>query len=311
MAEITHLGILGELYRAAPGYAGMQDALDTALKSAQRHLASGVGWEEITRALGIPLQDLQHRIRETAAKPRPVRQPSHSSVVLSTPGAFLLSSQNWSPTISTSASQHAVFSPMAADRPSEPFATPGPSATARGVLFLAGDPRPGRNEFGTEAANIRQSLAGSLVDLTERMSVGLPEICSALDRATPAVLHIAAHSSFGGVHLSQDGKDLCIGHDTFCEEITRARVAPRLVILNFCGSATLAHRLAPVIEAVIGWPDSPTDRGLHVFTRQLYRSLVERRSVTDSVKDAEAATAGPYPELGPPALHGNPRTGPF
>ncbi len=42
-----------------------------------------------------------------------------------------------------------------------------------------------------------------------------------------------------------------------------------------------------------------------IFTRQLYQSLVVRRSVADSCKDAEAELRGPHPDLPLPLTRGD------
>ncbi|MFC7221047.1 CHAT domain-containing protein [Streptomyces polyrhachis] len=173
------------------------------------------------------------------------------------------------------------------------------------VLFLSGHPRPGRNEFGAEAACIRQVLVGGLVHVRELAMVGLAELCPVVDEHTPAILHIAAHSSFSGVHLSQDGNDLCIGYEDLCREIARVRFPPRLVILNICDSLGLAAEMSRSVGAVIGWPGTLNDPQAQVFAQHLYRSLARHRSVADSCKDAEAALSGPHPDCAPPVSHGN------
>ncbi|WP_327362833.1 MULTISPECIES: CHAT domain-containing protein [unclassified Streptomyces] len=168
-----------------------------------------------------------------------------------------------------------------------------PAGIAQRVLFVSGDPRPGRNSFGPEAAYIREALAGSYVQVTEMASVGLAEICPALDVHAPAAVHIAAHSSFGGIHLTQDGGNLCIAHEAFCAQIARVRFPPRLAVLNFCDSTTLAAEIARTARTVISRPHALSDRQAQTFTRQLHRSLAARRSVGDSCKDAESRTGRP------------------
>ncbi|MEV0924103.1 hypothetical protein AB0I99_03020 [Streptomyces spongiicola] len=173
------------------------------------------------------------------------------------------------------------------------------------MLFLSGDARPGGNDLGSEAACIRQALVGSLVQVREMAAVGLAEICRALDDHAPAILHLAAHSSFGGIHLAQDGSDLCIAYTDLCAQIARARFPPRLAVLNVCDSAPLAAEMSKTVTAAIGWSHALDDGQAQVFTRQLYRSLAERRSVGDSCEDAEAALSGPHPGCPPPVPHGD------
>lgn len=180
-----------------------------------------------------------------------------------------------------------------------------PAGTAPRVLFVSGDPRPGRNDFGAEAACIRQAVAASYMQLTEMTSVRLAEICPALDTFRPTILHIAAHSSFGGIHLTQDGGDLCIAYATLCAQVSRVRHPPLLAVLNFCGSTALADEMALTVRTVISWPHTMDDGQARTFTRQLYHSLTVRRSIADSCKDAEAELRGPHPDLPLPLTHGD------
>ncbi|MCM2428565.1 hypothetical protein [Streptomyces sp. RKAG337] len=212
--------------------------------------------------------------------------------------------QQQSASIAASSSQNSDFS-ASIPSPSRDQGALTLAGTTLKVLYVSGDPRPGRNNFGPEAACIRQSLAGSYVLLAEMACVGLPEICPALDAHAPVALHIAAHSSFGGIHLTQEGKDLCIAHEAFCAQIARARFPPRLAVLNFCDSTPLGNELAQTVATVISWPSALSDVQAQIFAQQLYRSLAIGRSVGDSCKDAVSALTGPAPDLPSPVLHGN------
>jgi len=315
--EITYLGTMGLLFRSAPGYRAMQDALDAAVKAVQRHRADEVSWPDITRALGIPREELLHRMRETTDKPLPTppppiaptsignrlpRDPPRPPTSRPGPPTSELMNQAWSASISAHSSQSSVFSPNIPPQDHD-LGVLSPAGAAPRVLFVSGDPRPGRNDFGPEAACIRQAVAASYIRLTEMASVGLAEICPALDTYSPTVLHIAAHSSFGGIHLTQEGGDLCIAYETLCAQISRVRRPPRLAVLNFCGSTALAHEMALTVTTVISWPHAVDDGQARTFTRQLYQSLAIGRSVDDSCKDAEAELIGPHPDLPLPVLH--------
>ncbi|WP_046734840.1 CHAT domain-containing protein [Streptomyces humi] len=308
-AEMAHLANLGACVRSAPGYRAVQEALDAALAAASRHRQDGVGWAAITRALGVPEAELRHRMEETTGKaherPRPPAAPRSigTKPVHNLPpvtATTMSLNQLFSDSRAALAPQHATLSPRLPAHDAL-----APLGVAGRVLFLSGDPRPGRNDFGSEAACIRQSLVGSLVRVREMAAVGLPEICPALDEHTPAILHIAAHSSFGGIHLTQDGGGLCNTHADLSAQIARARFPPRLVVLNLCDSALLAAHLSKTIATAIGWDHTLDDRQAQVFTRQFYRSLSGRRSVGDSCEDAEAALSGPHPECPPPESHGD------
>ncbi|MGW3415576.1 CHAT domain-containing protein [Streptomyces sp. NPDC000888] len=320
MEEITYLSNMGRLFHSAPGYRAMQDALDAALKAVQRHRADGVTWPDITRALGIPQEELLHRMRETTDKPLPAppppptaptrigdrlpRGPLRPPTSHPRPPPSESMNQTWSASISAHASQNSLFSANIPPQDHD-VGLLSPAGAAPRVLFVSGDPRPGRNDFGPEAACIRQAVAASYMQLTEMASVRLAEICPALDTFRPTILHIAAHSSFGGVHLTQEDGDLCIAYETLCEQISRVRHPPRLAVLNFCGSTTLADEMALAVTTVISWPHAVDDGQARTFTRQLYQSLTVRRSVADSCKDAEAELIGPHPDLPLPLLHGD------
>lgn len=319
--EITYLSNMGRLFHSAPGYQAMQDALDAALKAVRRHRADGVRWPDLTRALGIPQEELLHRMRETTDKPRPTPPPSVATTVIgdrllrdplrpptghTRPPPLELLSQAWSASISAHSSQNSLFSATIHPQDHDVGFIP-PGGAAPRVLFISGDPRPGRNDFGAEAACIRQVVGASYMQLTEMASVRLAEICPALDRYRPTVLHIAAHSSFGGIHLTQDSDsgDLCIAYETLCAEISRVRHPPRLAVLNFCGSTALADEMALAVTTVISWPHAVDDGQARTFARQLYQSLAVRRSVAESCKDAEAELRGPHPDLPLPLTHGD------
>ncbi|MEU5893531.1 hypothetical protein ABZ835_42940 [Streptomyces sp. NPDC047461] len=319
MEEITYLRNMGQLFHSAPGYRAIQDALDAALKAVQRHRADGVSWPDITRALGIPQEELLHRMQETTEKPRPAPSPPTATTRMGDrlpqdpicaptgrprPPPSELMNQAWSASISAHSPQNSTFS---ADIPPQDHHAEllSPAGAAPRVLFVSGDPRPGRNDFGAEAACIRQAVDTSYMQLTEMASVRLAEICPALDTHRPTILHIAAHSSFGGIHLTQEGGDLCIAYENLCAEIARVRHPPLLAVLNFCGSTVLANEMALTVTTVISWPHAMDDGQARTFTRQLYQSLAVRRSVADSCKDAEAELRGPHPDLPLPLTHGD------
>lgn len=322
--DVAYLGHLGADFRVAPGYRAAQAALDAALEAALRYREAGIGWAELTHALGVPREELLHRWNEVHSRPRPPVLPiagPFSRVLPSLENLArergtraqvsspLSESQNQAFTISESSAHQAVFSAtLHADASlfgDDHGRTPPPTTTARRVLFLSGDQRPGRNDFGTEASYIRRALATSFVEVVEMGGVGLPEICAALDRHSPAVLHFAAHRSFDGVFLSEEDGGLCVRQEAFCEQIARARHPPRLAVLSFCDSYPMADTVAVTIPSVISWPCLIDDGQAQPFADQLYRSLASRRSIGESCEDAKAALYRRPPD-GPPALHGSP-----
>ncbi|WP_327682263.1 hypothetical protein [Kitasatospora sp. NBC_00458] len=308
--EITYLHALGQVFHHARGYLAPQDALDTALRAAGRLRHTGAAWDSIVDALGIPEDELRQRRSETTDKPHSPERTTPPPARLTTDwgnarrftvaGTSVIQAHYSTETFSISQTEGATIHSYA------PFeATGTATATTRIVLFLSGDPRPGQNDFGAEVALVRDTLIGSAFEVFERTSVALPEICPALDRYRPAVLHIAAHSEFGGVRLVQGEDRLVIDHTLLSEQIARARHPPRIAVLNVCDSSDLGEAIAGTVGAVVSWPHTLTDGQAQAFSAQLYRSLLNHRSFQESCKDAEAALAGPHPGCPPPVLHGD------
>jgi len=58
---------------------------------------------------------------------------------------------------------------------------------------------------------------------------------------------------------------------------------PRILVLNFRGSISLAPHLAHLIPAVICWPGMPTDEHGHDLAALLYRGLAGGRNAAASM----------------------------
>ncbi|MGR4855076.1 CHAT domain-containing protein [Streptomyces sp. LARHCF252] len=309
LKELSFLSAIGAVFHNASGYRDVQDALDMALRASARLRESGVAQAAIVRALGIDEGELVHRQREITHKPRPPAPGSRlapwpSSAPASASGLFLgdiarHQDENQSLNLSQQSEQNSPVSLM-----SHSVSSSTGAASARRVLFLSGNADAGRNDFTTEAAYIRQALAGSYIELVEKGAVALGEIRGFLDRHHPAVVHLAAHSSFTDVHLTQDGRDLPTSHKALCDQIARARTPPRLAILSFCDSYAMGEELSGAITSVISWPCPIVDVQALPFAQQLYRSLASGDSVATSCRDAEAAMGRRTPTAAP-ELHGD------
>ncbi|GGY02131.1 CHAT domain-containing protein [Streptomyces djakartensis] len=303
---MSYLSAIGDAYDNASGYRDAQDALDLALRASARLRESGVAQTAIVKALGIDEGELVHRQREIAHKPRPPAPELHVTpgpprAPVPASGLFLAQhqDQNQSVNLTQQSEQNSPVSLMSHSASSSAATT-----SARRVLFLSGNAQPGRNDFTTEAAYIRQALAGSYIDLVEKGAVALGEIRGILDRHHPAVVHFAAHSSFTDVHLTQDGHDLPTSPKALCDQIARARTPPRLAVLSFCDSYAMGEELCGAIASVISWPCAIEDIQALPFAQQLYRSLASGDSVAASCRDAQAAM-GRRPPAAPPELHGD------
>ncbi|CAM5494296.1 hypothetical protein STAFG_5498 [Streptomyces afghaniensis 772] len=305
LKELSFLSAIGVVFHNASGYRDVQDSLDMALRASARLRESGVAQAAIVRALGIDEGELVHRQREIAHKPRPPAPGSDLTPWPPSPpapasGLFLAQHQDENQSLNLS--QQRENSPVSLISHSVSASTA--TASARRVLFLSGNADAGRNDFTTEAAYIRQALAGSYIELVEKGAVALGEIRGFLDRHHPAVVHLAAHSSFTDVHLTQDGRDLPTSHKALCDQIARARTPPRLAVLSFCDSYAMGEELSDAITSVISWPCPIVDVQALPFAQQLYRSLASGDSVATSCRDAEAAM-GRRPPRAAPELHGD------
>ncbi|MGW5689139.1 hypothetical protein [Nonomuraea sp. NPDC003754] len=180
-----------------------------------------------------------------------------------------------------------------------------PGAYRREVVMISGDPRPAGNTFGLEAAIVRQILRLIGVVVHEASCVDLAEVRDLLDRRCPVVLHVMAHSQYGGVVLSVDGDPLSFEHERFTQEITGSRFPPRLTVLSVCSSVPAALLLSQTIETVIAWPGQVDDEQMRAFARHLYGHLAKGHSVQDAFALACTLTCAKSPELTPPLLYGS------
>jgi hypothetical protein len=131
-------------------------------------------------------------------------------------------------------------------------------------------------------------MSPAYVDVRERACIELSELSYELDTLRPTVLHIAAHSAFGGLFLSLNGSARCVEYDAFTAIIERS-FRPRLIVLCACGSHEPSRSLTKLVGALITWPTTIDDDLCQLFAGQLYRSLAHRRTITAAHADACAA----------------------
>jgi hypothetical protein len=156
---------------------------------------------------------------------------------------------------------------------------------------ISGDPRPGGNMFGPEAAIIRRHMSPAYVDVRERACIELAELSYELDTLRPTVLHIAAHSAFGGLFLSLNGSARCVGYEAVAAIIERS-FRPRLIVLCACGSHKPSRSLTKLVGALITWPALIDDDLCRLFAGQLYLSLAHGgRSLQHTLTPAPPSTA--------------------
>ena len=146
-------------------------------------------------------------------------------------------------------------------------------------------------------------MSAAYVDVRELACVELGELAGHLDTLRPSILHVAAHSSFGGIFLSLDGSPLSVGYEAFTATIKRS-FRPRLIVMNLCGSHALSGSLTRLVHSLITWPNGVDDNQSQVFASQLYHSLATGRTVGQAYNDSCAIMLERWPGLDPPALTG-------
>ncbi len=314
--EISWLHQLASMVRAAPNRHDRHAAIMIVVWKAREHRNKGVFWSQIAVALSISEQTLRRWRRMDDAKPLthrttsvvppftalPVPPPPPGSWPAGKSEAVSAhSSQNQFQHQSLLASTQLVHRIEASSGRTTPI------ASIRRILVISGDPRPGGNMFGPEAAIIRRHMSPAYVDVRERACIELAELSYELDTLRPTVLHIAAHSAFGGLFLSLNGSARCVGYEAFAATIERSS-RPRLIVLCACGSHEPSRSLTKLVGALIAWPAIIDDDLSELFASQLYRSLARGQTIATAHADACAALDS-HPVHHHPVLDGTACTG--
>lgn len=303
------------MVRAAPTTRDRTELITVVMRTVWSHRDHGVLWSEIAIALGVTDNTLRRWRRADNTKPMPparptVAHPSHTELPES-PRRRIEATRSgfeaipaW---ISQSQSRTLAFTDSAsisARGGTEIRSAVTPSSGTRRVLVVSGDPRPANNFFGPEAAVIRRCLSSAYVDVREFACIELGELARYLDELCPSVLHVSAHSSFGGIFLSLDGLPLSVGGEAFIATIKRS-FRPRLVVMSLCGSHALSGGLTSLVQSLITWPDVVDDNQSRVFSSQLYHALSTGRTVGQAYDDSCAIILERWPGLCHPVLTGN------
>jgi hypothetical protein len=313
-SQISWLRQLAGTVRAAPTRRERTALITVVMRELWRHRDHGVSWSEIAIALGVTAKTLRRWRRIDDAKPmslsRPtVASPSHIELPRS-PGRRSDSTGSEFETISARMSQSqsqtltfTVSASISARGGTEIRGALTPSSGTHRVLVVSGDPRPGNNSLDLELAEIRWCLSSAYIDVQELPFIELSELGRYLDELCPSVLHVAAHSSFGGISLSLDGSPLSVSYEAFIATIKRS-FRPRLVVMSVCGSHALSGGLTGLVESLITWPDVVDDNQSRVFARQLYHALAAGRTVGQAYDDSFTILER-WPGLYPPVLTGD------
>ncbi|HET8661876.1 MAG TPA: CHAT domain-containing protein [Micromonosporaceae bacterium] len=311
--DIGYLRAIGDAVRAAPTERDRHLAVQLALAIARQHRLNGVGWPPIAVALGVDHMELgRWRLNAGDAKPGagnlPPETRPHAALAAPDSPHQRLTNAGW---VHQAMSASQSISQPSASNASSPSSGLGAdpqilSGRSRSVMFASGDPHRGRNQFGQEAAIIRQLLTLARVDVREMACIALGELALHLNRIRPLVLHLAAHNAFGGIYLSLDGAACSVAHTAILDALGRAHTPPRLVVLTVCHSAQLARALvADGIESSLGWPSEVNDDQARLFAAQLYQALGSGAPVTDGCAVASSTVAQRWPHLDAAELYGS------
>lgn len=316
VTAIIYLNRLGDAIRAAPTARERTEAISIALAVGGRCRGDGASWAEIAVALGFAVGTVRSWLYADDVKPTPVAHPTVSAPRTMAPEAAPSDRATELQTELATGSMSMSSSQPIFQMASTPGSAGGglsdglqhlPGVHRREVVVASGDPRPGGNIFGLEAADIRRPLRLARVGVWESACVDLAEVRDHLDSRRPIVFHLTAHSSFGGVVLSMDGQAISVCHETFVRTITRSILPPRLIVLSVCASVPIAQLLAEAIESVIAWPDLLDDDQARDFARCLYQQLACGRTVADAFEVASDTTTERWPGLSAPILYGGTR----
>jgi hypothetical protein len=257
--EYARVRYFGDRVREATSPAQRDLAIDVAVALARFHHHTGVRWIELAAAFGVSEQTLRHWRLRSSTIPKPPFLPGPA------------------PRTGT------TDQPRAGDK----------------ILFASGHPRPGGNEFTPEAAAARIRVEPAGVELIEHGCLELGELAALLDKHRPAILHIAAEASFGGVALALDGEPWFCPAATLIATITRATHHPSAVVLNFCNSAWDAKALRTVGIGAIAWAGTVRDQQARMFTSQFYAGLAAGHDLSSSFGRATIPIGVRWPDLQP------------
>jgi hypothetical protein len=311
---LGHLRALGQAVRAAPPGQHQDAVVDLAVRTATRYQADGAAWPEIAGALGVNEELLRQWRRIPDTKPAPSESLRPSFVpLLGQPGPQPAIDAPIDQAISQSQtatiSQHQTQSQTGSTNLTGGVARRSGLVRlthARQVLVVSGDARPGDNDFSLEAAAIRQRLSVGQIEVRELAAAELTEIAEHLDHHQPAVLHVCAHSDFSGVYFPLEGASSVVAYATVWETIIAARRPPRLVVLNLCQWPEATHGPdTTAVETLICWPALVDDEQARSFSRLLHGGLAMHRTITAAFHAARRTVCDRWPDLEPPALHGD------
>lgn len=177
------------------------------------------------------------------------------------------------------------------------------------ILFIAGDRGGGQlnqlqipNEFSAIRDALRSSRYRDFIALATPILGATREELAQAYREEPCVVHFTGHGSERSLSILEDrtviAKAIPLDALQLSEMFNTIKPRVGLCVLNACTSAELARYLAATgaVCCAIGWPAKIPDSVAIAFSRALYDSLGDGRSVAEALKVAKVASAPYVPE---------------
>jgi hypothetical protein len=263
IAEFALLRHYGDAVNQAADTAARELAVEVVLAIALVHRKQGVSWNELASGFGVHPRTLRRWRMRSGPTRKPLPLPARTVA--------------WPATLT----------------PGQPAA----GATANTIVFASGHPRPGGNEFSPEAAAVRARAEPCGVLVVEHGCVELGQIAALLAKHRPAVLHLAAHATFGGVVLALDSEPLVCPAAAVVEAVMQAGHRPALVVLNICDSFWDAQSLLASGVSAVAWAGKLEDRHAQVLSAQLYGGLAGGADLAGSFDRASITIRAVWPHL--------------
>lgn len=159
------------------------------------------------------------------------------------------------------------------------------------ILFVLSCPRT-QERLATEE-EIRQ-IRAELDSATHRerfsheviLAATYTDLRKALRKHRPHILHIACHGTPEEELILDDGRqgEERIDAETFIDLLDVLKEDLRLVVLNACHSAAITHRLAALVNLVVGMRGAVGDSSAVAFAQVFYESLASGDSVERSFR---------------------------
>lgn len=170
------------------------------------------------------------------------------------------------------------------------------SATSLIVLVVSANP-VGTTQLALDeevreiTAGVRATPGRDVVELRSAWAMRPGDLLRELNEHAPAVLHFSGHGTADGrlVFVNAAGSAQPVTGDAIAAAITSAGETVRVVVLNACFSAELAHALMRFVDIAVGMDRPIGDDAARVFAQAFYAALGYGSSVGRAFEQARAA----------------------